>query len=86
MYDYTDEAGDETGEASYSLNRDYGKGNKADTTTTTSTTGGGSEGGSEQYQRLRDELLRAIQVLTGQDAAVVRMLIHIMVELTSTLL
>ena len=77
MYDYTDEVDDETGAASYSLNRDNGKGNKADTTTTTSTTGGGSEGGSEQYQRLRDELLRAIQVLTGQDAAVVRMFVYV---------
>ena len=71
---------DETGEASYSLNRDNGKGNKADTTTTTSTSGGGGGGGTEQYQRLRDELLRskrAIQVLTGQDAAVVSMFVYI---------
>ena len=65
MYDYTDEA-DEGG-------RD--KGNKADTTVGG---GRGGGGGTEQYQRLRDELLRskrAIQVLTGQDAAVVRMFI-----------
>ena len=77
MYDYTDEA-DEGGKD---------KGNKADTTV--GGRGGGGGGGTEQYQRLRDELLRskrAIQVLTGQDAAVVRMFMYIIIEYTSTLL